>query len=393
MTTITLLKDTLARKFRGATIDDVQGISDYSIFEEGANNLLARIDPYEMVRTAEVNLYNGIYDYAAPSDLKGKKILDIRPQDARSSSDDFRQTFTEEFDRDKAYENDWFSVEFDEGTKFVRINKDVSNSLIVTDTTSTNYTAGTGVSNVAEDTILKLDGAKSIRFDVSSGQNLLTWAGTAVNLTAHELKAGLFLKVYYPDSSLITSLKVRIGSSASDYYEITGSIHRGGIRNGVNLYRFDWNGATETGTVDIANIDYVRYELTTTGADTDVRIGKLTSKLPHPFEILYYSNSLFRPATGSTWLTRPTDDTDVLNLETEAQNLFVYEMCVLIASGLQNEAEMQKFMSMLGIDSLGQMTGQGLYGLYKKDKPSEAIRPTTTYYKPLKKRRNYGYFK
>lgn len=385
MTTVNQLKTILGRKFRGANIDDVQGISDYSLFEEAGNNLLSHIDPYETVRHSEVNLFNQIYDYASPTDLKGKKILDIRPQGRRESTD-FRQTYTEDFDRDKEFQNDWFSVEFDEGTKFVRINKDVSNSLTVTDTESTSYTAGVGVTNIAEDTILKLNGEKSIRFDVALGQNLITFAGTALDMTQHEQKSSLFLETYLPDSSIITSIKVRIGSSDANYYEITGVIHYGTVRNGINLYRFDWNGATETGTVDIANVDYVRYEITTTAIDTDVRIGTLSSKLPTPMEMLYYSNALFRPASGTTWLSKPTQDTDIINLETEAQNLFVYEACLIIADDLQYEAEAQKFRTHLGIDGLGQMTGQGLYGSYKKDKPSEAIRPSTKYYTPLRRR-------
>ena len=384
MINVTQLNNIIGRKFRGVNIDDVQGISDYSVFEEAGNNLVARIDPFETVRKSELNLFNQIYDYSAPSDLKGKKILDIRPQGARNGVD-FRQTLTEDFDRDKEFQNEWFSVEFDEATKFLRINKDVSNSIGITDTESSKYTAGTGVSNVTEDTILKLNGTKSIRFDASSGQNLLSFAGNAIDLTAHELKASLFIDVYYPDSSLITSLKVRIGSSSANYYEITGTIHFGSIRNGVNTYRFDWNGATETGTVDIAHIDYVRYELTTTSADTDIRIGKLSSKLPTPYEVVYYSNALFRPLSGSTWLSKPTTDTDLLNLETDAQNLFIYEVCVIIADDMQYETEAQKFRTHLGIDGLGQMTGQGLYGLYKKDKPSEAIRPSTKYYTPFRR--------
>ena len=377
--TIAQLKNVLNRKFRGSNIDDVQGISDFSVFEEAGNNLMAHIDPYETVRKAELNLFNGIYDYAAPSDLKGKHVLDIRPQGERNGVD-FRQAYTEDFDRDKAYVNEWFSVEFDEAAKFVRINKDVSNSITVTDLESASYTAGTGVSNIAEDTILYRDPSKSIRFDVSSGSNLITWAGTAVDLSDHANKSSMFLWVYWPDSSIITSITLRIGSSASDYYEITGAVHFGSVRTGWNLYRFNWNGATETGTVDEENTDYARLAIVTTAADTDIRIGRLSSRLPAPYEVLYYSNCLFRPVSGSTWLTKPTNETDIINLETEAQNIFLYECCVIIADDLQHEAEAQKFRAKLGIDDIGDLTGGGLYAKYKEDKPSEAIRPTTRYY-------------
>ena len=377
--TLTQIKAILGRKFRGANIDDVQGISDYTLFQEAASNLLSEIDPYETVRHGEINLFNEIYDYglsSAAPDLKGKKILDIRPQGKRTSADDFRQTFTEDFDRDKEFENDWFSVEFDEGTKFLRVNKSVSNSIGVTDTEDSSYTATSGVSNITEDTILQLGGQKSLRFDVASGSNLLTWAGNGLDLTTHELKSSLFLEVYWPDASIITSITLRIGSSATDYFEITGAIHFGSARNGVNLYRFDWNGATETGSVGITAVDYARYAIVTTSVDTDIRIGKLSSKLPSPHEIVYYSNALFRPTSGSTWKTIPTADTDIINLETEAQNIFLNECCEIIAEDLTLDGEDQKFYTHLHGD--GQKTG--LYDQYETDKPSEAIRPSSRWY-------------
>lgn len=376
---ITTLKDKLSRKFRGASLDDVQGIQNYSLFGETAGNLMMRIDPMETVRHSEINIFDGIYDYASPTDLKGKKIIDIRPQVNRLTGDNSSQTFIEDFDRDK--EEQKFSVEFDEATKFIRYKNSVGNSIIINETATTNWTAGTGVSNIAEDTILFAEGNSSLRFDASSGTNLLTWAGTAVDISAHTQKGSFFMWVYYPDSSLITSLKLRIGSSSANYYEITGSIHFGSIRSGWNLYRFDWNGATDAGTTDEANTDYARFELTTTSADTDIRFGRLSSKLPSPHEFVYYSNAIFRPSSGSTWLTQPTADGDILNLEHDAENIYIYECCATIASDLQRYDDMTKFNRILGIRDDGSMNGEGLYGSYKKNKPSEAIRPSATYYK------------
>ena len=381
---ITTLKNSLGRKFKGASLDDVQGITNWTVFGEAASNLLSEIDPYETVRHSELNLYDGINDYSPPSDLKGKKIIDIRKQVRRL--DDFRQTFTEDFDRDK--EEETFSVEFDEGAKLLRIERDIGNSLAVTDTTTTNWTAGTGVSNIVSDTILLLDeeSTPSLRFDVSSGSNLLTWAGTAVDLSDHELKSSFFLHIYFPDSTIISSVAIRIGSDSSNYYSITGAIHKGSLRTGVNLYRFDWNGATETGSVDADNVDYLRLSITTTSADTDIRIGRLFSKLPAPYEVVYYSNSLFTNSAGTTFKTIPTDDSDLVLLEKEAENLFFYECCEIISEDLQRDQDASKFKKALHGDPETQGDGGGLYGQYKTDKPTEKQRPQTKYYRPLLKR-------
>lgn len=378
--TITTLKDILGRKFRGASIDDVQGISNYSLFGEAATNLLSAIDPYETVRHSEVNLFQDVNDYAAPATLKGKKILDIRRQVRRR--DDFFQTFTEDFDRDK--EEETFSVEFDEGTKFLRIEKDVSNAIGVSDLEDDNYTAGSGVSNITEDTILYAENdGKSIRFDVSSGTSLIEWNGdSTINLSTHTNKSSFFLWVYFPDSSLVTSLTLRIGSSSANYYQITGVIHRGTIRTGWNLYRFNWDGVADSGTTDEAAIDYMRLAFVTTSADTDIRIGRLSSKLPAPYEIVFYSNAIFTDTTGVTFRTQPTVDSDIMYLEKEAENLFVYECSVLIAEDLQRSEEALKFYTHLHGDN----QKEGLYAQYKRDKPSETQRPQSRWYRPLNRR-------
>lgn len=378
---ITQVKNTINRKFRGADIDDVRGISDYTIFREAASNILSRTDLFETIRVKEFDLFDGVTDYAVEGDLKGKKIIDIRPQSSRTPYDDFRQTFMEEFDRDKGYTDNYFSVEFDDADKFVRINKKLANSINVTSNTDDDYTATSGVSNITEDTILKIGGSNSIRFDVASGSNLLTWNGAAsIDLSTHTNKSTFFLEVYWPDSSIITSITLRIGSDSSNYYEITGALQRGTVKDGINLYKFEWDGVSDSGSTDETAIDYVRLAIVTTAADTDVRIGKLSSKLPYPYEQVYYSNTLFRPVAGGSWLTTPTAVTDIVNVEQEVENIFIYECCRIIADDLVREQEAQKFRKLLGVDDFGRLTGGGLYGDYMSDKPSEAIRPNNRWY-------------
>lgn len=375
---ITTVKDILGRKFKGASLDDVQGISDYTIFQEAASNLLLQIDPLETQRVGIINLFQDVLDYAPWSDIKGKKLIDMRPQTGRAASDNWDGTYAEDFDRDK--EDKKFSIEFRDGTKILRANNEsLTNSVQITEAdATTNWTAGTGVSDLAIDEILFAEAGGSLRFNVSSGSNLLTWAGTAVNLGDHTQKSSLFMYVYLPDSSLISSIKIRVGSSASNYYEITGSVHFGSIRNGWNLYRFDWDGVSDSGTTDEDNTDYVRVQITTTSADTDIRLGRLVSRLPYPHEALYYSDSLFR-STAGTFKSVPTVDTDIVNLEEEAEPLFINECCLLIAEDLQREDEAQKYRNRL----YGTNQQIGNYARYKTDKPSEAIRPKTSYYKPF----------
>lgn len=376
---ITAVKNSLTRKLRGASIDDIQGISDYSLFGEAAKNMLLKIDPLETMRVYALNLYADVYQYAPPTDLKGRKVIDIRPQTGRDPSDNFDQTYAEEADRDK--EDKKFSVEYNDASKFIRINEEsLSNSITFSETTDDNWTAGTGVSNIAEDETIYAEESRSLRFDITSGTSYLEWDGDAtVDLSEHQEKSSFFVWVYWPDVSLITSIAVRIGSSSSAYWTITGSVHFGSARTGWNLYRFDWNGATQTGAVDETAMDYLRVSIVSTSDDTDIRIGLLKSKLPYPYEMLYYSKYAFR-STAGTWLEVPTADADLVNLDVDTENIFLNECATLAASDTSDEEQRAKFDATLNGDG----NERGLYKKHEADYPSEAMRPKTRFYKPYK---------
>lgn len=355
-------------------MDDVEGISDWSLFKEAAVNVINQIDPAETVRRATIDIFDGVYTYDPADDVK--EIVDIRPQTtSRTTTDNASRVFSEEFDQTKS-SND-FTLEYQDGTKILRYARDVGNSINITETIDDNFTAGTGVSNIAEDTVVFAESNRSLRFDVSSGSNLLTWDGDSViDLSGHTNKSSFFLWVYIPDSSLFTSITVRVGSSSTNYYEITGALFFGSIRSGWNLYRFNWNGATETGTTDETAIDYVRFAIVMSSADTDIRIGTLSSKLPTPREYLYYSSYLFRTTSG-TWLETPNNDDNIVNIDTDGHNIFIEECCLLIADGLTRPEAAQKHLNRL----YGTAQQVGLYDRYKTRKPPEPIKPQTSWRK------------
>jgi hypothetical protein len=376
---ITDVKTSLTRKLKGASIDDIQGISDYTLFAEAGKNVMAKIDPLETMRVYALNLYADVVRYTPPADLKGKKVIDIRPQTGRTSADNFDQTYAEEADRDK--EDKKFSVEYNDGSKFLRINENtLSQSIEFDETTKDNWTAGTGVANIAEDEVTYAEEGRSLRFDITSGTSYLEWAGdSVVDLSDHQEKSSLFRWVYWPDVSLITSIAIRIGSSSSAYWTITGTPHFGSARTGWNLYRFDWNGATQTGTVDEENMDYERVSIVSTSDDTDIRIGKLSSKLPYPYEVVYYSNCMFR-STAGTWLNTPTADTDIVNLDDDTENIFLNECGFIASADTSDEEQKLKFDAILNGDG----NELGLYKRHEENHPSEAMKPKTVWYKVYK---------
>jgi len=374
------LKNKLGRKFRGAGLDDVQGIENFSVFSEAASNLLSYIDPYETVRYHRFNQFGGVFDYASPSDLKGKKLIDPRPQDNRNQIE-FGQTFIKEFDRDKKYVWGKVSVEFQDGTKVLRLSEGGKGSARVDETIDyTDWSAAGGATGLENDEVIKLDDSDTLRFDLgAAGGYIENTALTEIDLSGHESLSSFFRKVYIPSgASSLTSITLRIGSASGAYWTITGTPQIGAYRNGVNLVRFDWYGATPTGSPSSSAIDYERLTFVTTAAIADVRVGPLDSKLPTPYETPYYSNRLFRSTAGS-WLTEPTDVSDEIVLETEAENIFFYECCVIVAEDLSLDSEAAKFKFKLHGDPQKEDDDGGLYGQYKRDKPAEALRPHTSY--------------
>lgn len=366
----------LARKFRGASLDDIQGLSDWSLFGEAATNLLSEVDPYETVRLYRFNQFGGVYDYEAPEDLKSKKVIDPRPQDGRHGRD-VEQTYTKDFDRDKEWDDDKVSVEYQDGLKILRLSEQGRGSASV-DTVGliTGWSAAGGATALAVDGIQRLDNSDSLGFNLGAlGGYVENSSLSLINLGDHEDVASEFRLIYLPEISQLTSVTLRLGSSSADYWTLPGVPHLGEYRIGVNLVRFDWYNAASTGTPDSEVIEYERLTFVTTNTLNGVRIGPLWSRLPAPWETPYYSNCLFRSEAGA-WLETPEDNTDIIQLEKEALNLFFYEVCRLIAEDLSLDEEAAKFYTKLYGNP---PKSTGLYGQYKEDKPTEKLRPHTKY--------------
>ena len=369
--TITTLKGILNRKFAGANIDEVVGVSDYSLFGEAASYFLSEVNPSETTRLGTLEVFQDVYDYDPADDLK--ELVDTRPQGStRASSDNLTRRYSEEFDQGKHNNNDDFALEWRDGTKVLRYAKSTSGGNIGVhdmDSLTGNGTWSGTAANIALSTYNPYKGSGSISADYDTGEYIENTGLTAVDLSDHENKSNLFLSAYFPDASLVTNVALRWGSSSTVYFSRTATAPQfGSFRNGWNLIPFPWNGATETGTVDTDNIDYLR--ITYTGSsDTDIKFDNVFSALGTVRDILYYSNYLFRSSAG-TWLAIPTADSDIINLDIDSENLFVYECIRLIALQLQGKGDIYTSYTN---ELYGTGQKPGMYDRYKKRKPDEAI--------------------
>jgi hypothetical protein len=116
------LKSSLSAIFHGTNLDQVQGLND--CIERSANQLLLDIDPQETKRTVPFStpIFNSVYDYACPPDLKGNRIIDIKPQANRTTSDFLPQEFNRSFDMTKGLQSQEFTIGYNNMIRTIRIN-------------------------------------------------------------------------------------------------------------------------------------------------------------------------------------------------------------------------------------------------------------------------------
>lgn len=131
--------------------------------------------------------------------------------------------------------------------------------------------AGTDASAVATDTTTKRfgDGSVSLTIDTSASVNdyaeFEVAALTSVDLSSHE-DTGLFrMFVYLPVATNLSNIRLDVGSSSSDYWSIAATTDINGSNfssGGWTRIEFNWANATENGTPDSSNVDYLKLRFT-----------------------------------------------------------------------------------------------------------------------------------
>ena len=294
------------------------------------------------------------YNYQAPADLKEWALVDIRRVADRLEREKFNVVTTEYFDRNKTGHKRLVCIEDRDWLKMLRVSGNVegddleavvneANSLTDNGTWSVSLDA----SNLTLDSVMFIQGDASLNFDMDIGGTTTT-AGyiqnstmDAVDLSDYELGGSIFAWVYIPVSdSDLDGFTLRIGSDASNYFsgQVTVTNENLAFYIGWNLLRFDFNSMTETGTVDMENIDYVRLAVDRgalgTLNSTDWRLDYIIARRGIPQEVWYYTKYAWQNSSG-TYLENSSASTDTLNADTEEYELFILKGKELVASDLK----------------------------------------------------------
>lgn len=384
-TLISDFKTRIQQKIHGRALDKVQDV--YGLIYEASNNLKLAIDPKEMQRIEPLTnaVYDDVYSYACPSDLKGDGIVDVRPQVNRSIRDNFHQTYAPRFDRIKAFES--LAVENDGTLKTLRLNSSkppagpTVNALNSVTENGTWAADSTYATDITTDQINYVAGSGSVRFNLAADAGSQTGyiensTMTAVDLSDIADVGALFAWVYLPTASNFTSVSLRWGSSTSDYYSVTATTTHvnSSFVNGWNLLRFDWPTTVASGTPVDTAIDYLRVSFVYNGtAMNGVRVDNIVARNGVIFDVVYNSDYMFRNSSG-TWIIKPTADTDLLNLETEAENMLLYEVAFLIAQEVGGEDASFDV-------SYFKAKRDEVWGQYMRKYKSQRKRPRSPYYR------------
>lgn len=304
------------------------------LIDRAARALLLDVDPQETKRTLEfINpLFNGVFDYPIAADVKGNKLIDIRPQVRRLPQDIWGQGYNQAFDVAKANVfslANMFTMNFNTGIKTIRINSPFLNPPVIVNeaesiTSNGTWATGGTASSLTIDNANFVQGAGSLKFNTTVGAGYVENSTmSAINLSATQNQSSFFVWVYTPTGTNLTSVNLRIGSSSANYYTLTVTQNQNSTAfvNGWNLCQFDWASMSTTGSPNSSALNYVRVTLDTLNTNTGMHVNGIDNILGTILEYEYYSKYIFRDASTGAFQENVTDDSNLINLDTESYNL------------------------------------------------------------------------
>lgn len=367
---------------------DSSGIKNIDrIVNRAVRDVISEIDVRSTKRRAYISpaLGKEQYDYQAPSDLKEWAVIDIRRIEDRRKSDKFVIVQSEYFDRHKTYNKNLICIEDREFLPKLRVSANLrsNDSQAVIHNMDDHDANGTwattlDASLISTDLDVFIEGDGSVRFAMDQSATTVTTGiltnpnMDSVDLTDYD-NGSVFVYVYAPSVTSLTNFILRIGNSASVYFEKTVTVTNENLafHTGWMLLRFDLASATETGSVDLSAIDYVRLTLTRTGsvAGTDWRYDYIVARRGVFAEVWYYSKYGWQTSAGS-YLENSTANTDKVNCDTEEYELYVLKGKQLLAEDLKlfDEAELYRTRYERAKEN------------YKTRYPSERLQIKQTYY-------------
>lgn len=384
--TVGELKDGVSALLQNIDLDTVTNLN--GALERSARTVVQQADIPEASGVQPITLYGGVSYYAAPTTIFGGAINLIRRQGEASAPWDYNYKVpVDQFTRTKNYMPNGYmlDIEYRNGVAMLGISTPITFPKVILDpmNETTGWAVGGSASGLAQDTTNYYQSPASLRYTLtgaSSGyiEKTLT---NPIDLSVYEGVGVVFLAINTPSATNLTAQAIRIGSSSTNYVSVsdTDGFLGAWTANNWLLVALDLAGASETGTVDWENIDYIRVTSTTGATITNFRVGSVFISLPSSNEILFQSSAIFLNSSGvPTQAISGDGNTIVLN--DAAYQLYEYESALSIAVQ-QGGTLASNFVQMLRTMLYGNgNTDLGLYAQYRADNPSAELRMIGSYY-------------
>lgn len=303
-------------------------------------------------REYDLLVFPGVKEYATPSDFLAF-MPPRRPYALDQSS--FQHTTADQFVHYNNGKRTAFKFNRETLYFLVEDGSGSSSKIHTCDSVTDNGTwsiSGDGAS-LAADENMYVEGASSLRFIVTGSGGTTTLVNStldAVDLTDYVSHGYLFLDLQCPSSNTadLTSVRLRIGSDASNYYEITSTARFRGdaLKPGWGQVGFNFADKTTTGTPDDDSLDYIQLVIThgTSGINGTYRIDNIFAALPTYYTLPYYSNANFK-TNSNTYISRATATTDTVLCPPGTDDVYRFKALEYVSvfklqdSGLANYAQ------------------------------------------------------
>lgn len=345
------LMSALEGKIHDQSLNKLQG-NVHDKIDEAARNILLAFDLKETKRYVPLTtaIYPDVSRYVAPDNMKGESLLTLRKIELDSNSLRTRITRRSAEEVVLGKEDYDVAVDFNNGIKTLELNVEDTTEFVLLNeldslTANGAVTASGTASLISIDSNTYISSDASVRAKLSAlgGSGIITVTGmTAVNISSYEsLFAWVNLPTLTNNTTQVTSVNIRFGTDASNYFEITATKPHdsNSFKPGFNLVRYDLSSRTQVGVPVLTSITYLRYEFvhSTQTSDSYINVDQTSARNGYEYEIGFYSDLLFKDATTGALKDKPTADNDVVLLEKDSVNLLLYELCELVAQELQGE--------------------------------------------------------
>lgn len=390
MKDVAQLTDDVGALLTGTNLNNTTEL--FGAFERGARTLAQRLAVPEASNRENYMLYDQVFDYPAPDTIFGGAVNDFRPQGiSRYPTDFVYKQPIELFDQTKCILPNGVEITFEwrKGVGILRAVTSRATPAITLDpmNATTGWTVGGTAGSLAKDSTVYYQSPAALRFTLTgSGTGYIEKTLTnGIDLTTYQGVGVNFLAVRLPSIDNLTSIELRLGSSASAYYAVTATQGFIGawVVDDYLLIAFDLALASTVGSPTITAMDYVRISFAHTATMTNVRVGDLFIALPVPYELLFRTAAIFLDDGEPTaTITSPQNE---IVLNDAAYNIYSYECAKTIL--LQNAGSLASPLiktfneELFGIkNGAGGIIKPGLYDLFAVANPSEEIRTIGNYY-------------